>query len=80
MKRVDGPCEPARWVRIPSERGASPWSLVLNRQVAAQYLRAASRSSHAWQREFLRRTAAELILPRGLAGGRSSTERAAGQD
>jgi hypothetical protein len=80
MKRVDGPREPSRWVRIPIDRGATPWSLILNRQVAAQYLRAASRSTHAWQREFLRRTAAELILPRGLSGGRSSAERAAGQD
>jgi hypothetical protein len=51
--------------RRPSEPGWNALSRsVRNRQLAVQYLGAAGRSVDRHMRELLRRTAAELILPR----------------
>lgn len=42
----------------------APGLALWNRQLAVQYLQASGSSASPWEREFLRRRAAELVLPR----------------
>lgn len=59
------PSRACGWVPLPSDTGESALpSSVRKRQVAVQYLQAASTSTDGRQREHLRRLAAELILAR----------------
>jgi hypothetical protein len=65
MNRTASSCAAHDWAWSLGERRATPPPSVRDRQVAAQFLRAASRMS-GLESELLRRRAAELILPRRL--------------
>jgi hypothetical protein len=41
----------------------APGLALWNRQLAVQYLQASRSSANLWERDFLRRRAAELVLP-----------------
>jgi hypothetical protein len=54
----------ARWPGPPDEAGGGPEQGARDRRTAASYLLAAARTDDAVERSALRRSAAELILPR----------------
>jgi hypothetical protein len=77
MNRTASSCAAHDWAWSLGERRTAPPPSVRDRQVAAQFLRAASRMT-GLESEVLRRRAAELILPRHLEPRPESTRRASG--